>query len=139
MKMQELKNLAELMCEYQLTRLEVNPDGGVVMERKPAEAAMPIAERPAPSLAAAVSEKEEMPQGRLVKAPMVGVFYATSSPEAEPFVKPGDLVKKGDVLCIIEAMKLMNEISADVEGEVAEVMVQNGQLVEYGQPLFRIK
>lgn len=70
---------------------------------------------------------------------MVGVFYASSSPEAEPYVKVGSHVKKGDILCIIEAMKLMNEIAAEFDGEITEVCVQNGQIVEYGQPLFRIK
>ena len=70
---------------------------------------------------------------------MVGVFYSAPSPDEDPFVQQGDMVQKGDVLCIIEAMKLMNEIQADEQGEIAEVLVQNGQVVEYGQPLFRLR
>ncbi len=78
-------------------------------------------------------------EGEAVKSPMVGVFYASSSPEAGPFVSVGSQVKKGDVLCIIEAMKLMNEITAERDGEITEICVPNGQLVEYGQTLFRMR
>lgn len=78
------------------------------------------------------------PQGRLVKSPLVGTFYAAPSEEGEPFVKVGDRIKKGQVLAIVEAMKLMNEIESEFDGELAEVFVQNGDAVEYGQPLFRI-
>ena len=77
--------------------------------------------------------------GNVVKSPLVGVFYCASSPEAEPYVTKGDVVKKGQVLGIVEAMKLMNEIECEFEGTVEEVLVTNGQMVEYGQPLFRIK
>ncbi len=69
---------------------------------------------------------------------MVGVFYEAPSPEAEPFVKVGSKVKKGDVLCVVEAMKLLNEITADADGEIVDVCVENGQLVEYGQVLYKI-
>lgn len=79
------------------------------------------------------------PGGNVVKSPLVGVFYCASSPEAEPYVTKGDVVKKGQVLGIVEAMKLMNEIECEFEGTVEEVLVTNGQMVEYGQPLFRIK
>ena len=72
-----------------------------------------------------------------VKSPMVGVFYAAPSPDAQPFVQVGSKVKKGDVLCIIEAMKLMNEITAEQDGTIVEICAQNGQAVEYGTPLFR--
>lgn len=77
--------------------------------------------------------------GRVVKSPLAGVFYAASSPDAAPFVQAGDRVKKGDTLCIIEAMKVMNELTADADGEVEAVLAENGQIVEYGQPLFRLK
>ena len=70
---------------------------------------------------------------------MVGVFYAASAPGAEPYVRIGSRVHKGDVLCLIEAMKLMNEVTADTDGEIVEICVENGQVVEYGQPLFMIK
>ena len=137
-KIEELKELAALMRDYELTRLEMNPEGSIVMERKATEV-VSVAEKPVVAAPMQTEKKEALPQGRIIKAPMVGVFYAAASPEAQPFVKVGDVIKKGDVVCIIEAMKLMNEISADIEGEVAEILVQNGQLVEYGEPLFRIK
>jgi len=75
----------------------------------------------------------------LIKSPIVGTFYAGPSPEAGPFVRAGDLVKAGQTVCIIEAMKLMNEIEADISGEVARVLVENGQPVEYGEPLFALR
>ena len=76
---------------------------------------------------------------RVVKSPMVGTFYESSAPDKEPFVKVGDKVQKGQVLCIIEAMKLMNEIESEYDGEVVEICVKNGSMVEYGMPLFKIK
>lgn len=75
----------------------------------------------------------------IVKSPIVGTFYTASSPDAEPYVKKGDKVKKGDTLCIIEAMKLMNEIDVEVSGEIMEILVNNEDPIEYGQPLFKIK
>jgi len=75
-------------------------------------------------------------EGHVVKAPMVGTFYRSPSPDAKPFVEVGQAVKEGDVICIIEAMKLMNEIDADAAGTVKAILVENGQPVEYGQPLF---
>ncbi|XCP86248.1 acetyl-CoA carboxylase biotin carboxyl carrier protein [Roseburia hominis] len=77
--------------------------------------------------------------GNLVKSPLVGTFYAAPSEEAEPFVAVGDTVKKGQVIAIVEAMKLMNDIESDVDGTVTEVLVKNGEAVEYGQPLFRVE
>ncbi|ERI92181.1 acetyl-CoA carboxylase, biotin carboxyl carrier protein [Clostridiales bacterium oral taxon 876 str. F0540] len=82
--------------------------------------------------------EEVKKEGNLVTSPIVGTFYASQGPDKESFVKVGSRVKKGDTLCIIEAMKLMNEIDSEVDGEVVEVLVQNEQMVEYGQPLFRI-
>ena len=74
----------------------------------------------------------------MVKAPIVGVFYAAPSPDAEPFVKVGDTVKKGDLICIIEAMKFMNEITAEQDGTISEICVKNGDLVEFGQVIFKM-
>jgi acetyl-CoA carboxylase biotin carboxyl carrier protein len=90
---------------------------------------------PAPSHAPAAAKEED----HLVKSPIVGTFYAAASPEAAPFVKVGDHVEAGQTVCIIEAMKLMNEIEADISGEVARVLVENGQPVEYGEPLFALR
>ena len=78
------------------------------------------------------------PEGMIVKSPLVGTFYAAPAEDADPFVSVGDPVKKGQTLAIVEAMKLMNEIESDFDGKVAEIYVENGQAVEYGQPLFRI-
>lgn len=74
-----------------------------------------------------------------ITSPMVGTFYSSASPEAEPFVKTGDIVSKGKIICIIEAMKLMNEIESEYDGEIVECLVKNGDMVEYGQPLFKMK
>lgn len=90
---------------------------------------------PAPKLA----EQKQVENLHIVKSPMVGVFYSSPTPDSPSFVKPGDRVKKGDVLCILEAMKLMNEITSDVDGEVVEVLAENQSPIEYGQPLFRIR
>lgn len=91
----------------------------------------------APSIRNGEAEETEI-QGNLVKSPLVGTFYAAPAEDAQPFVKVGDHVKKGQVLAIVEAMKLMNEIESDFDGEVAEIYVENGQPVEYGMPLFRV-
>lgn len=84
-------------------------------------------------------EKIEDSNLRVITSPMVGTFYASASPDAPAFVKPGDVVSKGKVICIIEAMKLMNEIESDYNGEIAECLAKDGDMVEYGQPLFKIK
>ena len=76
---------------------------------------------------------------KIIKSPMVGTFYSKPSPNKETFVKTGDIVKKGQVICIVEAMKLMNEIESEFDGEIAEICVKDGDIVEYGQPLFKIK
>lgn len=83
-------------------------------------------------------EKVEVKEGNLVTSPMVGTFYQSSAPDKPPYVKVGDKVKKGDVLCVLEAMKIMNEITSAYDGEIAEIMVSNQDMVEYNQPLFRI-
>jgi acetyl-CoA carboxylase biotin carboxyl carrier protein len=99
----------------------------------PVAAAAPPAAAPA---AAAPGEPEPGQEGHVVKAPMVGTFYRSPSPDAKPFIEAGQAVKEGDTICIIEAMKLMNEIEADASGVVKAILVENGQPVEYGQPLF---
>lgn len=83
-----------------------------------------------------IKEEETL---NIVTSPMVGTFYTSPSPKEEPYVKVGDKVKKGDVLCVVEAMKLMNEIESEFEGEIAEICVHNEQMVDYGMPLFKIK
>jgi acetyl-CoA carboxylase biotin carboxyl carrier protein len=97
----------------------------------PAVAAAPVA--------APVAAPEAAPTGHIVKSPMVGTFYRASAPGAPAFVDIGSVVKEGDTLCIIEAMKLLNEIDADASGTIRQILVENGQAVEYGQPLFIIE
>lgn len=99
---------------------------------------MPVAGTAAPEAAAIEETSEEVEEETYITSPIVGTFYSAPSPEAKAFVKVGDRVKAGETVCILEAMKLMNEIESDFDGKVAEIYVENGQAVEYGQPLFRI-
>ncbi|HEV8199004.1 MAG TPA: acetyl-CoA carboxylase biotin carboxyl carrier protein [Candidatus Polarisedimenticolia bacterium] len=101
----------------------------------PAPVAVPVAAPAAPAAAPAAAADD----AHLVKSPIVGTFYRAAAPDAKPFVSPGDRVSKGQVLCIVEAMKLMNEIESDCDGEILEALVANGQPVEYGEPLFRVR
>jgi len=148
MDLRKLKKLIDLVQESGIAELEITEGeekvkivkGGVVsMTAAPAAvltvpAAVPAAAAsPAP---AAAAEPPEGQEGHVVKAPMVGTFYRSPSPDAKPFVEVGQAVKEGDTICIIEAMKLMNEIEADASGTVKAILVENGQPVEYGQPLF---
>ncbi|WP_018466243.1 acetyl-CoA carboxylase biotin carboxyl carrier protein [Calidithermus timidus] len=105
----------------------------------PSPAPEPAPANPAPAPTPEPKPEEPAVRGVEVKAPIVGTFYRAPSPDAEPFVKEGDVVKKGQVLCIIEAMKLMNEIESDVSGIVRKILVSNGEPVEYGQALFIIE
>ena len=146
MDLRKLKKLIDLVEESGIAELEVTEGEEKVRIVKslrspvettiavPAMAAAPApapAAAPAPAPAAAPAE----PEGEVVKSPMVGTFYRAASPGAKPFVEVGDTVKKGQPVCIIEAMKLMNEIESDVDGVVKAVLVDNGQPVEYGEPL----
>ncbi len=145
MNEKEIRKYAELMKELDLSALEINEkDGTVRLERAAAPvqlAAAPVpaaaavkAEAPAPA-AAAPAETGEI----IVRSPMVGVFYAAPSESSDPFVKVGDKVTKGTTLCIVEAMKLMNELPAEQDGIITEICVQNGQIVDYGCELFKMK
>ena len=156
MNLEEIRTLAEIMSENGLTaieisegesniRLEKNPPACVsaapmpipaVMPAAPVQAA-PHAEAPA-GAAPATPAAGNFRNPAEVKSPMVGVFYDSPSPEADPYVKVGDKVKKGDVLCIIEAMKLLNEITAEQDGEIVDICAHNADVVEYGQTLFKI-
>jgi acetyl-CoA carboxylase biotin carboxyl carrier protein len=145
MDLRKLKKLIDLVQESGIAELEITEGeekvrivkGGGVSVSSVAAAAAPVAEaRPAAASAAAPVEAPPGPEGPVVKAPMVGTFYRSASPDAKPFVEVGQTVKEGDTICIIEAMKLMNEIEADASGVVKAILVENGQPVEYGQPLF---
>jgi acetyl-CoA carboxylase biotin carboxyl carrier protein len=139
----EIRRLADLLREYGLSEVEVEREGVRVRLRREVQvSAGPAAAVPvAPPGAAGTAAVPAVAEGRLltVEAPMVGTFYRAPSPDARPFVRDGDRVKKGQVVCIIEAMKLMNEIESKVAGRVVKVLVENAQPVEYGQPLFLLE
>jgi acetyl-CoA carboxylase biotin carboxyl carrier protein len=100
---------------------------------------VPVAAQAAPVAAApAAAAKPAAADGRVIKAPIVGTFYRSSSPDAQAYVNVGDSVRKGQVVCIVEAMKLMNQIESDVDGVVTEILIENGQPVQFGQDLFRL-
>ena len=113
--------------------------GAAPAQPAPAPASPAPAAAPAAEEAPAASEGEVIPSGHVIESPMVGTFYRAPSPGANPFVEVGQTVKEGDTLCIIEAMKMLNQIESDVAGVVKAILVENGQPVEYGQPLFVIE
>ena len=162
MDLRKLKTLIDLVAESDISELEVtegeskvrivkatahSAQNQVVMMPSaavaaPAAAAPVAAGTPAagtPAAAAPAAAPEAAPTGHIVKSPMVGTFYRASAPGAPAFVDIGSTVKEGDTLCIIEAMKLLNEIDADASGTIRQILVENGQAVEYGQPLFIIE
>ena len=146
MDLRKLKKLIDLVQESGIAELEITEGeekvkivkgGPVSVTPGPAVAAAPApAARPAGAAPAAGANAEAGQDGRVIKAPMVGTFYRSASPDAKPFVEVGQAVKEGETVCIIEAMKLMNEIEADASGTIKAILVENGQPVEYGQPLF---
>ncbi len=155
MDIRKIKKLIELLEESSLSEIEiVEGEESLRLSRathpaaaptvitaaapKPVEA-IPLARTEAPSTEPEVSDEESIPDGELVRAPMVGTFYASSSPDAESFVTLGQHVGVGDTLCIIEAMKMFNQIEADFAGTVVAVLAENGQPVEFDQPLFVIR
>ena len=142
MNQREIRRLADLLREYGLTEIEIEREGVRVRLRR--ELAGPVAAPTAAAPAQVESVASAMPaasQAHLltIESPMVGTFYRAPSPDAQPFVREGDRVKKGQVVCIVEAMKLMNEIESKVAGRVMKVLVENAQPVEYGQPLFLLE
>lgn len=156
----DVKRLIELANKNDLSVLEIETKKGRrirIEKNKPVAPAVAFnATAPAPTVAPAPVQapvvetapvqqsaptpaSAPQPTGKTIKAPMVGVFYQAASPEADPYVTVGKTVKKGDTVCIIEAMKLMNEIQAEEDGTIKEILVKNGDIIEYGQPLFVIE
>jgi acetyl-CoA carboxylase biotin carboxyl carrier protein len=147
MDLRKLKTLIDLVSESNVSELEITEaDGKVRIVKAGAtpvvmaapmmqQAAMPMAAAPVAAEAPAVVEET----GHVVKSPMVGTFYRSSSPGAKAFAEVGDAVKAGQPVCIIEAMKIMNEIESDQDGTITKILVENGQPVEYGQPLFIVE
>ena len=141
MNMKQIRELVALVTENGLSTFELSEGETHILLKREATAAVPApAVMPAaPAVEPGASEPgANFAEADEITSPMPGIFYAAPSPEAEPFVKVGSRVKKGDVVCIIEAMKLMNEIAADRDGEILDVCLQNGAIVEYGQALFKI-
>ena len=155
MDLRKLKTLIDLVSESNVSELEITEADGKVRIVKagaqpvvyaqpmsaPAAAtvAAPAAAAPAPAAAAPAPAEAPAETGHVVKSPMVGTFYRASSPGAKAFAEVGDQVKAGQPVCIIEAMKIMNEIESDVDGTITKILVDNGQPVEYGQPLFIVE
>jgi len=151
MDFRKLKTLIDLVSESNVSELEITEAEGKVriVKSQPmcvaapityamAPVAAPVAPPPGPD-AAPVAAIAAQPSGHVVKSPMVGTFYRASSPGAKPFVEIGDLIKNGETICIVEAMKILNEIETDKGGTVTQILVENGQAVEYGQPLYVIE
>lgn len=151
MDLRKLKTLIDLVAESGIAELEITEGEGKVRIVKFSQALQPVAYAPAPAhyapgapgaeavaAAAPVAPVPAAVVGHTVKAPMVGTFYRAPNPNSPSFVEVGQTVKEGEPLCIIEAMKLLNEIEADKSGVIKEILVQNGEPVEYGQPLFVI-
>jgi len=148
MDLRKLKTLIDLVSDSNVSELEITEAEGKVRIVKSSgaplvmhqtAAAMVLAPAAAPLAAAHVLEPAPVVEtSHAVKSPMVGTFYPSASPGAKPFVAVGDVVKEGETICIIEAMKILNEIEADKSGTVSKILCQNGQAVEYGQPLFLI-
>jgi len=151
MDMRKLKTLVDLVSESNISELEITEAEGKVRIVKggygvPTTMMMPAAQpmmapatAPAATEGAPVADAPPAQTGHVVKSPMVGTFYRSASPGSKPFIEIGSAVKEGDPVCIVEAMKIMNEIEADMAGTVSKILVENGQAVEYGQPLFIIE
>jgi len=156
MDMRKLKTLVDLVSESNISELEITeaegkvrivkagfgvpttmmmqPSQPMMMQAAPQQAAAPAADAAAPAADAAPAQT-----GHVVKSPMVGTFYRSASPGSKPFAEVGAALKEGDPICIVEAMKIMNEIECDMTGTVSKILVENGQAVEFGQPLFIIE
>ncbi|WP_211316636.1 acetyl-CoA carboxylase biotin carboxyl carrier protein [Desmospora activa] len=160
--MHEIRELIRLVDESQVEEFELDNDGTKIVIKKKgerlAESAIQVVQKPAPALEPvsapavapvpapvqtpnepAIEQVEDEAGLHPIVSPMVGTFYRAPSPDASPYVDKGSRVEEKSVVCIVEAMKLMNEIEAEVKGEVVKILVENGQLVEYGQPLFLVK
>jgi len=158
MKIHEIRELIKLIDQTTINEFEFENNGAIVKIKKggqtvvtqavapvihqeviPVAAPVATLERPAVEAAAPVVEKEDTSNLHKITSPMVGTFYASPSPDSAEYVAVGDRIKSDSIVCIVEAMKLFNEIEAEIDGEIVEILAKNGQLVEYGQPLFLVK
>lgn len=153
MKFEEIKQLIQLAEESELTHIEIKDKDFKITLKKENETVVasapvvapiaPVAAQPAVSATPAEASQgavaEKPSTGKIIKAPMVGTFYQSASPDTPAFISVGDEVKKGQTVCILEAMKLMNEIESDFDGKIVKILVNNEDMVEYGQPLFEVE
>ena len=139
MEYEQLINLIKTVSGSSLSSFQIENDGMKISMKKSNIISKTVQNIPTVSIAQIQEEDEKIPDGNMVKAPLVGTFYTSSAPGETPFVKVGDTVKKGQVLGIIEAMKLMNEIESEYDGVVEAVLAENERMVEYEQPLFVIR
>jgi acetyl-CoA carboxylase biotin carboxyl carrier protein len=154
MDLRKLKTLIDLVSESNISELEITEAEGKVRIVKagvaavtlapapqpaPVAAAPALAAAPAPAAASTAEAAPAAPAGHAIKSPMVGTFYRSASPGSKPFLEIGSTVKEGEPACIIEAMKIMNEIESDCSGKVVQILCENGQAVEFGQPLFIVE
>ena len=164
LKVQEIRELIKLIDESTINEFEYELDGAKILMKKGKDQSemiqMPVQQAPVQSAPVQQAQQSQTVESAVpqvneaaskdvaaqedtklhkIESPMVGTFYASPSPDADSFVQPGSKVSKDSVVCIVEAMKLFNEIEADIKGEIVETLVENGQLVEYGQPLFLVK
>ena len=152
MDLRKLKTLIDLVSDSNVSELEITEAEGkvrivksmgaaqpMVMQQAAPVATAPVMVAPAAPAVEAAPVVAAAPAGHAVKSPMVGTFYRSSSPGSAPFIQIGSVVKEGDTLCIIEAMKILNEIESDKAGTVTQILCENGQAVEYGQPLFIVE
>ncbi|MDD5644819.1 MAG: acetyl-CoA carboxylase biotin carboxyl carrier protein [bacterium] len=153
MNLKEIQEIVKLMKENEITEFEMERDGlKIALKKSGAGRIETIVHGAEPLPAQTISRAQNIPapeqsapgtaspkKGNIITSPMVGTFYRAPSPEAPSFVEEGQVIKKGDVVCIIEAMKVMNEIESDFPGKVAEIFIENGEPVEFGQPIFRIE
>ena len=144
-----IEKLVKMVSDSDLTELTLEDNEQAIVIRKekeivqaqvvPQAVAAPVVQQPAAAPAAAEEKKDDTPKGKPITSPMVGTFYMASSPGAKPFVEVGQTVSTGQVVCIIEAMKLMNEIESEVSGKVTQICVKDGEAVEYGQVLMYVE
>lgn len=142
MNINEIKELVQIMQDADLTLIEVSENDFKIRIKKDInKTSIPTGTNQSEVISASREEdaKFQISGYTEIKSPMVGIFYRSSSPQEDPFVEVGTKVKKGDVLCIIEAMKVMNEIISEIDGEIVEISIENGELVEYGATMFKVK
>ncbi|QYA49238.1 acetyl-CoA carboxylase biotin carboxyl carrier protein [Nosocomiicoccus ampullae] len=143
MNLEYIDQLIEKMNKASLTELSYkDKDIDISLKREPkitTQVAQPVSKTEVTPVEKETISDTEVPEGKTIKAPMVGTFYQSPSPEADPYIQVGDKIENDTIVCILEAMKLFNEIEAEVSGEIVDILVEDGEMVEYNQPLFRVK